>query len=525
MKNKTLLLFCVFFFYSFITYAQAGILDSSFANNGIATYFGFEFNNSTSSAMQTDGKIIFSGLSNQDCAVTRFLSSGIPDSSFGTNGISIHKMNQINATETVAECALQPDGKIVVAGATKQWNGTDYFWDVAVLRFNSDGSIDNSFGYNGKFATDISDNLDYETKAMKIQPDGKILITGYFSSSFGPSDVFLIRLNTEGSPDSEFGLNGIVKTNVDPILNDVPEEIALQPGGKILVTGAQNYYLFSIRYLSNGSIDGAFGIDGITKTDFSDYTSDWLSARSIAITQDGKVLIGVNFSNGEDVDVMILQYTSEGILDSSFGNDGTIIYSSPDAFEFCSSIIIQPDGRIILAGVRGESYNQYPDQLLLLRYENSGLVDESFGVNGITTTSIGFSTGCNGAIINNEGKIILTGSTQLSQGSEVGCLIARYTTGLNVGIHDLNVDKLNVHVYPNPLSDHSIIEFSIQKNSETTINLVDLYGRKIKIIAAGKFSEGNHSLPISGNGLVSGIYFIELECGREVAFEKVVINK
>ncbi len=194
--------------------------------------------------------------------------------------------------------AIQSDGKIVVAEPYN--NGSDL--DFAVARYNSDGSLDTSFDGDGKVTTDI-DSGD-AALAMVIQSDGKILLAGYGG---GYKYFALARYNSDGSLDNTFGTGGKVTTDIGGSY-DLVYDIAIQSDGKIIVTGDSyngNYDFALARYTSNGSLDLSFDGDGKVTTPIgggNDYAYD------IAIQSDGKIVVAGYSDNGSNDDFALVCY-------------------------------------------------------------------------------------------------------------------------------------------------------------------------------------------------------------------------
>jgi uncharacterized delta-60 repeat protein len=175
---------------------------------------------------------------------------------------------------------LQADGKIVAAGSSAPVS------DFAVVRYNTDGSLDTSFGGTGKVRTDV---ISYDVAtSVAIQTDGKIVVAGYASGS--NYDFALVRYHTDGSLDTSFG--GMGKVTTDFGSDDFASSVAIQADGKIVATGSSgglsNNDFALVRYNSDGSLDASFGGTGKITTDFGSRAED--QARSVTIQADGKIV-------------------------------------------------------------------------------------------------------------------------------------------------------------------------------------------------------------------------------------------
>jgi uncharacterized delta-60 repeat protein len=199
--------------------------------------------------------------------------------------------------------AIQSDGKIVVAGFER--NGISNF-DFALVRYNTDGSLDTNFDSDGKVTTAIGSGTD-SAYSVAIQSDGKIVVAGY--SDNGSNDDFaLVRYNTDGSLDTNFDSDGKVTTEVGSS-DDYAESVAIQSDGKIVAAGYSsnggNNDFALVRYNTDGSLDTSFDSDGKVTTAIGS-ASDF--ARSVAIQSDGKIVVAGYSDNGSNADFALVRY-------------------------------------------------------------------------------------------------------------------------------------------------------------------------------------------------------------------------
>ncbi len=245
-----------------------GSLDTTFGTGGRVIVNLSAFGDEASGvALQADGKIVLAGTSDinnsSDFAVIRLNANGSPDGTFGLFGAGI-KIHTFGGTDFGRAVALQADGKIVVAGFTDQVNPGGGAYDFAVLRLNSNGTEDGTFGPNGERKVSVGD--DDEANAVVIQADGKIAVGGFILPS---GDYALIRLNTDGTLDATFGTGG-KRTKA---LSGQSSDLALQADGKILQSGftstPSKIDFAVIRYNANGTDDTTFGTNGLVTVDFN----------------------------------------------------------------------------------------------------------------------------------------------------------------------------------------------------------------------------------------------------------------
>lgn len=283
MKNiksqKTLILLTsLLIFIVNISFAQPGTLDLSFGTNGVVlTDIGTSNDLGRASALQSDGKIIIVGSSKNnnapnDFILIRYDTNGSVDSSFGQNGILTTSFGLYD--DTANAIGIQTDGKIIVAGHS--YNGANN--DIAIARYNADGTLDVTFDNDGKATTSIGNGPE-SAQALLIQHDLKIVVTGYAYNGFS-YDFALVRYNTDGSLDTTFDTDGKVVAHLG-VGNDRSLAIAQQSDNKIVIGGysfGANFTDFALlRFNANGSLDTTFETDGKVLTPigfFNDIVSE-----------------------------------------------------------------------------------------------------------------------------------------------------------------------------------------------------------------------------------------------------------
>lgn len=332
------------------------------------------------------------------------------------------------SAEMAFALAIQSDGKIVAAGPARNAQGVS---DFGVSRYNSDGSLDLSFGTGGKVSTDFFEESD-QAFAMALQPDGRIIVAGRTFSDHPGSDFALARYNTNGTLDSTFGSDGKVITDLGSDQDSV-FAVAVQSDGKVVAvgTGAGDGTLLDFgiaRYDSNGSLDSTFGTGGKVTTDFF---GDADHARDIAIESDGKLIVGGFAFNGSNwFDFAIARYNSDGTVDSTFGNNGKTSTDFSSTNDQAVAMGIQPEGKIILAGITqtlGPSGSiRASSDFALVRYNSDGSLDSSFGSMGrVTTDFSGDDDEAFSLAIDRNNKIVVGGFAR-NEASSFDFALARY---------------------------------------------------------------------------------------------------
>lgn len=304
---------------------------------------------------------------------------------FGNNGIAIDNNNgnpmRYNAS------AVQPDGKLVVAGATFQ-NGD---WDFAIVRYNPDGTLDTAFSGDGIVTVDFGGTVDL-ANAVAIQPDGKIVVAGNSSvlGDSSTSNFAIARLDPNGTLDRTFGRTVGFATRTGKQITDFFGQIdnatavALQADGKIVVGGSANdgsgLNLAVARYNANGTLDGSFSGDG--KADFDVTLTNGIA--DLAIQPDGKIV-----SVGEsDFDILALRLNTNGSPDAGFGILGKVTVDFSGGRDGASSLVLQPDGKMVIGGSSWANSNASFNNSALIRLNSNGTLDKSFNGNGKFTVSL-----------------------------------------------------------------------------------------------------------------------------------------
>lgn len=263
-------------------------------------------------AIQSDGKILGAGVGkpngapNFDFLTVRMNPDGSWDTSYSGDGYSLHDF--ANGDDEARAVAVDPvTGRIIPAGFV---SNSPNFDDFALLGLTSNGLFNTGFGNFGKVTTDFFTKKD-RANAVIFQPDGKIIAGGTAAAPTLPIYAMpdprfaLARYNSGGSLDTTFGSGGKVSTNLTANVDDTIYGIALQPDGKIVAAGTAGPDFAVVRYNSDGSPDSTFGLYGKVKTDFSGYAD---AARAVAIQTDGKIVVAGFAPNESYTDMALARY-------------------------------------------------------------------------------------------------------------------------------------------------------------------------------------------------------------------------
>ncbi len=482
-------------------YSQSGTLDRDFDADGIViTQVGPDHDQTEAIEIQPDGKILVAGyttVDDQDLLIIRYNVDGSLDNTFGESGMVIKDIGDgSNYCESIA---LQSDGKIVAAGKTG-WGS-----DFAIFRYNSDGSPDVTFNESGIVITDIyGDDYAY---AIKVQNDGKIIVAGYTYTDASNSDFALVRYNANGTLDESFSFDGIVTTEIGGSY-DRGYSLNIQSDGKIIVAGHAysndfNECDFSMaRYNSDGTLDNTFGVNGIVITEIGDSLDMCYSS---VIQSDGKIILA-GYSNEESRNLIaVARYNTDGTLDNTFSVDGKVT-TLVGVNSICNAVILQKDGKIV---VGGSSYNGDDTDYALVRYNTDGTLDHSFDDDGKLTTDIGLNTdNCRAVAIQADNKIVAAGISLMGTDKDIS--LARYLVELNVDAIDFTIQSHSLLVYPNPIRNNAILEYELIKEETISINLYDMQGKLIQnIISEERKPAGSYEESLSIDSTVlPGIYYL-----------------
>jgi uncharacterized delta-60 repeat protein len=403
---------------SFEALAQAGSLDTTFANRGIdTTSFGGAYGQSV--IIQSDKKIIVAGGgyngSIYGVGLIRYLSDGSLDNTFGTKGKVYTDIGGISSWGN--ECKLQSDGKIVVAGISNTKSSSLFGGNIQnflVARYNSDGSLDKTFNNTGTVVTGFNQK-NAQAGSLAIQTDGKIVTAGIVDagSNSASYDFAIVRYNSDGTLDNTFGNSGKVTTDFNKN-NDIINSIKLQTDGKIVVAGpvsgssSGTFYALA-RYNTDGSLDNTFGTNGKVTTTITNGDDE---AFSVTILNDGKFIVTGSVGLDKVPYIGLIKYNSDGSLDTSFGTGGKVTTHAGNADSRGYSLVTQSDNKILITGIVADS-NVSQKFLLVMRYNIDGKVDSLFGTQGKVKTAIGKKDDAGYSIaLQTDKKIVVAGWTK-----------------------------------------------------------------------------------------------------------------
>ena len=541
------------FNYSVIRKYNADIsFDAPFGINGQFNTLNSGYGMAENITLTSDSKIIM--LRSFAFGLIKYNTNGTLDTTFDTDGIVITEFEY--STDDLKKIIVLPNDKIIAVGTSRYRQPNNaYFSNIVLSKYNSNGSLDTSFGDLGKVYAVFGENV-YSLLNSFVQTDGKIIVNAYYSV-FPSNDLFfeLIRFNSDGTLDTTFGTNGKILTNqgvftlMNPMdgkflfesVNYLPSgdyehiikrytnngsidttfgtngavtynngnspydlKFALQQDGKILVSGTSyssgsNSQFFTLRYTVDGSLDNTFGTNGQVITPMQGYVY------SNFVQSDGKIVV-VGMSGG----LSSVRYNSNGTIDTSYGTNG-IAFSSLDNYNQISTVFLQPDNKILVA-LSQYNPNQNPSDFKIKRINDDGILDNDFGGdNGITTS---FYNGYNEAFsigLQSDNKIIIAGTANNGINSD----FALTRLGNNVlDVEDFNENGVNLIIYPNPAKDI----LKIITSTEIEIQEYFIYNMLGEIVS--RSFENN--LVVDVSHFSSGIYNLRIKTDKGTFTKKFI---
>lgn len=420
--------------------AADGALDPGFGSGGrVMTDFGNSVDIAHAVAQQADGKLVVVGetyanndYSTEDFAVARYNADGTLDGSFGSGGKVRTDFPGLAAV--ASSVAIQPDGKIVVAGGA--FPLFTFLGNFEVVRYNADGSLDTGFGNGGIVTTHFPGGQGSYAFSVALQPDGAIVVGGthfvaFSSDASSDTDFALARYAPDGRLDASFGSGGLVTTSFGG--NDDAFAVLLQPDGRIVAVGdatfSATYIDFALaRYGPDGRLDPSFGSGGKVHLDFGSGGLD--QARSAVLQPDGRIVAaGTTVSrDGGTQRFAVARFNADGTRDSGFSRDGRQTVDFGSCCQGATQVLLQADGKLVLAGYPNSESSD--SDFLLARLRPGGTLDKGFGSGGTVRTSFGdLNGGANAALLQADGKIVAVGFQATNTARMVEMALARYLNG------------------------------------------------------------------------------------------------
>lgn len=515
--------------------AQAGSLDPQFGTDGSGRRFILDHNLffvANKTLEMPDGKILISGAGAMDNGnehipfVGRLLPNGDTDVSFADAGFILNEA-PVSFDNICRSLVLQPDGKMLQSG--RYYNLQTGKTDLYIMRYLEDGFLDETFGVNNNgmvFKTIPGFSIRFTTDLI-LQPDGKIVAPGSkVAPSPGASTLMYFRYLSDGKPDPDFGTNGLAEIDLGYFKQNTGY-LELLPDGKILGAGnitsdqSENQGLI-VRVNPDGKLDETFGNGGNTLFDFGSINQ---VVSDLAVTADGHILVAgyaedINGSTG--LNFALARFNSDGSLDESFGDGGYRFLDAGTGYDVGTSIDIQPDGKILFAGVNNSI--GFPNAVVF-RLNADGTTDGDFGNNGMTIIEDEVYTPR--ITVQSNGTALISGQGQTTVFTDKPAFyIARMLLDLNVGVFDSPESNMATMFYPNPVKDQTLLEYELLKDQYVEATIYTRDGTQVATClprsrqTAGKHKEqlniapdlpaGNYVLKITADQAVKTVRFTKI---------------
>lgn len=409
IKLRTLALIpTLFLLQTVMGFAAAGDLDTSFAGTGMLRVgFGHSPDNGRAVALTADGRILMAGNSDSQTAIlARFNTNNVLDTSFGDNG---HVEIPLPNSGTIVTMAIQQDGKIVLGGNV--YTGTAGNYDYLIIRCNADGTLDTSFGDGDGIVTTEFQGYQDECNSVTIQPDGKIVaagketVPGQVVSSYHLS---MTRYNTDGSIDTSFGSSGRVIQTLTSGYNTWANAVIQEGDGNLLVAGFANQFAV-FRYTTNGALDGTFGSGGIVTC--PGYQAQAITIQPAGIIIGDPAMIVAAGKDNVQSRAIVARMNFSGALDSNLNGTGSVsipALANSDVTGVAAFNPFRSAKKILIAGYLFTGAGR---DFFTAKFNYDGTLDSTFGSGGIAKTDLGGDDYAYGMILQPGTKILLAGTT------------------------------------------------------------------------------------------------------------------
>ena len=353
-------------FFAVVRCNPNGSPDTSFGGDGVVTFTSTGSDSGRAVVVQSDGRIVVAGISNGIIGIARFNTNGSPDALFSGGFVSTKISAGYDVGNSVA--IQSDNKIVVAGGENFVTNGFSENIAVVrynadgLLDTKTDSDPSTWFGSDGYVITDLNSSANDSGNSVAIQPDGRIVVAGV-TGIVPNTNIAVVRYNTDGSLDTSFDGDGTVITDLNSSANDSGNSVVIQSDGKIVVAGTSGGDFAVARYNTDGSRDSTFGKGGRVITGIGRYSVD--RGFSAVIQPNGRIVVAGLVFNGTDNDFAVVRYNTDGSLDRTLDDDGIIYTRMGTSFYELNAVGLQSNGKIIVAGTR---YNGSNYDFAVVRY-------------------------------------------------------------------------------------------------------------------------------------------------------------
>jgi len=390
---------------------------------------------------------------------------GSLDPSYGLDGRSLDWAARGTADPAPAAADVRPDGRVAVA--LMRGDHT-----IAAAQYRADGSLDTTFGGDGRTHWTTGEPQLRAASAVALQPDGAVLVGGS-NEPATDGEAEIIRYTPQGTVDTAFGSGGVVQLNLTA-QSDSVGALHVLSDGSILVGGVESDGMFIAKLHSDGSLVDTFGIGGSATAQAN---SSPTTVNDIAVDSLGRIVTAGAETSGSFSGFALTRWTADGVLDSTFGPGGSVAEAFLDlgssTHNSANGVVVQPDGKVVVAGVI--SFTD-PD-IAVVRYNEDGSRDGGFATNGVWTTNTGPDELLNDLQLQRDGDLVAVGYTFRGGNEQNDYVVARLTAG-----GSLDPD------FGTTSSGFSLVDFGARTDRAMAVGIL----RDGRIVAAGGSQEGSN---------------------------------
>lgn len=501
--------FFVLLFLPVFAYCQWGVPDAGFGNNGSAGVDVSGFSDDIVSVIvQDDGQLVMCGSAQYTdpdggtavlIPITcRFKANGDVDSAFNLNAYTALTAPTF-ANSYFTDVVQDNNGKLLFYGSRH----SDFF----ILRMKQDGTIDNAFASNGKVVTDLAGSYDLAHGIILDENKNMICVGQTLVGTV--LKPLILRYKASGVLDDSFGASAgytiypdiqIFGNFIDVV--ERPDDHKLVAGGYYLDPNTNLNAFMLVRFTADGIIDSTFGTNGIVRLDFGTSSNQFLT--KMAMQDDGKiVVVGKDYVLSSSA--CIARFNEDGSLDDSFQGAGKQVFAWGNTSSSATGCIVQPDGKIVLSGYASNVSSD--ENFVVMRLLSDGTPDNTFGSNGIAENNFGIMSAiATCSTIQPDGKLIVGGY----DGEDA--IIARFSSGLYIGIHSVTSDDFSIRLFPNPVTSNATLSCTVEQASPAQIFVCNAMGQELATLYNGYLQKGKQNLALAiPESLGNGTYYFRIK--------------